>query len=1255
MRDPGDVRGLDAAQPDQLAWSDLGDVTRQSVAIPVKNPSGLPLGTIDPEAFERLIAEIVTARDNVSVHFYGRRGQRQFGLDIVEELRDGTRVLYQVRRYATISPAQIGQAVRGYAGSSRSRGGSYREPRLFDPKRFVLVTAAEIDHDTAKVDAVSSLQSEYRGDLQVDVWGRGTVSRQLRALPFTVAAVFGDAWVREYCGADALKLARRQTAARDAAEAALRAAIASQYQHDDPVQFRQVDLVGISVDSLFVDVPVRTFASSPVAPLVEELTTGVQQSDDYEPEPQDYVGQVGAAQVLLHPKWSGSAVIVGGPGQGKTTLLQFLCQFHRARILGLKNYSPVAAGLAPVSDVVRTPLRVELPRYAEWRREVLANVAGTASGNRPHTGPTTIERYLLELVTERSGMSFNRDAMTKLLASRPLLLALDGLAGVADLAEREAVASEIRDTRIRLDALGRDAIVLVATRPGHVGRPIWREQGFSPLFLQTLTPPLRMAYLQRWAKSTRLLPAQVEDLKKTFVAGMTQGHVEELAGNPMQLAILLHLMQRRTVLPEKRTDLYARYIDVFWDRESEHSLVAAKKELVLPFHKLLAWHIHTSIELKESDGTISRSELKELLTGYLEPRSQSPKVIDEIFASVTGRVLCLVALDQDSEEFQFEVQPLREYFAAEHIHDMSPNDTPYNSRQATLGVLARRPYWSNVMRFFAGKFSSGEAPSIIYMLRTLLNDPKIGEHPIARIAAKLLLDDRVFSGQLRLVLEDAVKLVIDGTGPTLAADGLLQGDASAPLLNERGGAREAAQMLSLRLADPAPLSDPAATIRLVKELGGADEARRLLWQAHGHLPPERWLESLADLCHLQPNGDKGLDVLDGVAKHIDPAHPLLSTLIETRARPVTDSLIEHCLGEIKSGLFDPPTSLNPHFEYARLARSCTALPFYDHISTPAAPWTPTAGVPGVPRPRPPVTSAILQAKVRGLESVHAKPVDWTKPEIWSEALDSSAQIWGGDSWPAREALSLAPLNELHTRQMPASIAAGASWREVLSWCVEARQHLTSADWWEQQADSLDSDSVAAMTYLLYAIEMANTRTIEAVCGRLGQLSDALDRRQLSAAAGAIARHRSATGNARTLVLNDSLRLKKIRPTSSLSVLLWQQTNDAAKRLLAPLIADGMQELWSAGPCVRFTLRMALSEIQTRPDPSKFQGGRRDLPAGALSGITLKKLGFDQAQSILREPHLWPSDLVRQAVERLDARLASQPPDADEANNRKWGT
>ncbi|MEU9313743.1 hypothetical protein [Streptomyces sp. NPDC048256] len=165
----------------------------------MQNPKRLPLTELDPEAFEWLITEVVSRQDNRGVQFYGRSGQEQHGLDIVAREPDGRRSLYQVKRYQELTVAQIKRAIKDYAVSPRSQG-HRASPRLFDPYRFVLVTAAPFDFDTALVNAVTSLQDAYAGDLEIECWGAEAVGRKLRDAPNLVAAVFGEAWAKAWCG-----------------------------------------------------------------------------------------------------------------------------------------------------------------------------------------------------------------------------------------------------------------------------------------------------------------------------------------------------------------------------------------------------------------------------------------------------------------------------------------------------------------------------------------------------------------------------------------------------------------------------------------------------------------------------------------------------------------------------------------------------------------------------------------------------------------------------------------------------------------------------------------------------------------------------------------------------------------------------------------------------------------------------------------------------------------------------------------------
>lgn len=172
------------------------------VAPPVPPATRLPMLELSPEVFERLVLEYVwsveAARD---VHVYGRRGQKQYGLDIVGQDRERGRFVYQVRRLKAITPSAIRAAVVDYAGPPRGTGaGGIPTTRRFDAARFVLATAASIHDDTALVDEIAALQDEYQGDLDVQVVGIEHLSVKLRDAAAIVAAFFGRDWARAFCG-----------------------------------------------------------------------------------------------------------------------------------------------------------------------------------------------------------------------------------------------------------------------------------------------------------------------------------------------------------------------------------------------------------------------------------------------------------------------------------------------------------------------------------------------------------------------------------------------------------------------------------------------------------------------------------------------------------------------------------------------------------------------------------------------------------------------------------------------------------------------------------------------------------------------------------------------------------------------------------------------------------------------------------------------------------------------------------------------
>src|ERR1700690_74983 len=151
--------------PDGLGAICFADLVRARQSSPLPTPtagaSNLPLGDLDPEMLERFAAEMIKRRPNRGAHFYGRRGQKQYALDIVEREAESSNSVYQVRRYEELTPEKISSAVAEYADPQPPQQGGEKPARRFGARRYVLLTSAEFETDTALQDELETLQAQY--------------------------------------------------------------------------------------------------------------------------------------------------------------------------------------------------------------------------------------------------------------------------------------------------------------------------------------------------------------------------------------------------------------------------------------------------------------------------------------------------------------------------------------------------------------------------------------------------------------------------------------------------------------------------------------------------------------------------------------------------------------------------------------------------------------------------------------------------------------------------------------------------------------------------------------------------------------------------------------------------------------------------------------------------------------------------------------------------------------------------------------
>ena len=545
--------------------------------------------------------------------------------------------------------------------------------------------------------------------------------------------------------------------------------IATQYQTDREIKFKQVELARTLTD-LFVDLPLtekgrqdhlgsgRRSPRTDLPAILDNHLSQLELYDDDGPESLPFRhGGLAAAFLLQLPLTNGVTrfVLEGAPGQGKSTVTQFLCQINRLRILS-KNGELSSVDAKHIEGPARVPFRVDLRDYAVW-----LNGGHPFSKDDyvppPDAASRSLEAFIAMQVTWFAGsVAVNQDQLLQFLERCHSVIVLDGFDEVADIPTRARLVDEICNAAARLDAHSRSLQLIVTSRPAaFANSPGFPEADWVHLELRNLRRVNILAYTEKWIHAQGLTPQEADMVSSTLEDKLEQPHLRDLARNPMQLAILLHLIHvQGAALPEKRTTLYEEYMKLFFNREAEKStIVRDRRELLLSIHGVLAWLLQGQAEVGSGSGSITKEALGTHIRSFLETEEHNPALADTLLTGTVERVGALVSRIEGT--FEFEVQPLREYFAARHLYKTSPYSPPGSDRRGTrpdrLDALARSSYWTNVTRFFCGFYDVGELGTLVDGLIQIGDDNTYRLINQPRQLAMMLLADHVFSQSPRTV------------------------------------------------------------------------------------------------------------------------------------------------------------------------------------------------------------------------------------------------------------------------------------------------------------------------------------------------------------------------------------------------------------------------------------------------------------------------------------------------------------------------
>jgi hypothetical protein len=405
-------------------------------------------------------------------------------------------------------------------------------------------------------------------------------------------------------------------------------------------------------------------------------------------------------------KTGGRYVLIGGPGQGKTTVGQYVCQVFRCALLNdVPSHLLSIDALTAVQGFVGK-WKLENPDVLKARRLPFRIVLGDLAKSLAAGDTRSLIGYLAARFTANTETRFSSEEIERILIEYPSVIVLDGLDEVPSSTNREAVMTAVSNFAIDVATGNLDVMIIATSRPQGYNEEFSAKQ-YIHHYLTPLTPDDALAYGDRLAE-TRFgtNTDRTTKVQHRIRRAIANPATARLMHSPLQVTILTLLVDRIGTPPEERWALFDAYYRLIFERETERDIPSVE---VLRTHSVDIDAIHRrvglalQVESERSGGTDARltvDQFGKIVEDYLiEEGNEQPSLEvlkGKIIEAAANRLVFLVGLE--AGQVGFEIRSLQEFMAAEGL--MEGPDEVIRDRLTEVAVSS---HWRNTFLFAAGK------------------------------------------------------------------------------------------------------------------------------------------------------------------------------------------------------------------------------------------------------------------------------------------------------------------------------------------------------------------------------------------------------------------------------------------------------------------------------------------------------------------------------------------------------------------------